>query len=60
MQDKLNSWVIITDNGVNIVSAFDKFKRLSCSCRNKNLVIDDFFFKNTQFLKFLNLYLTTN
>lgn len=33
--------VIVTDNGANVVSAFNNFTRLSCACHNLNLLMTD-------------------
>lgn len=41
IDNKLINSVIVTDNGANVVSAFNNFKRLSCACHNLNLLMTD-------------------
>lgn len=46
LESSLRSSVIVTDNGANVVAAFNTYKRLSCACHNLNLVMDDVLEKN--------------
>lgn len=39
--DKLVSFIFVTDNGKNIVSALKPYKRLACAYHSLNLVMED-------------------
>lgn len=47
IEEKLANGVMVTDNGANVVAAFKSYTRLSCTCHNLNLVMNDLFEKSS-------------